>query len=75
MGGAVTTGGWLGGVVGWSGWLWPQPAAARLATNRAVAMVRMGRMMLIPSDSGNAVESHTHVGDRGGTFSLWHCLP
>jgi hypothetical protein len=44
----VTTGGWLGGVVGWSGWLVPQPAVARLATRRAVAMVRMGRMMVIP---------------------------
>jgi hypothetical protein len=45
----VTTGGWLvGAVVGWSGWLVPQPAVARLATSRAVAMVRMGRMMLIP---------------------------
>ena len=56
VGAVVTTEGWLGGLVGWSGWLRPQPAAARLATSRAVAMVRMGRMLII-SRSRNVVES------------------
>src|SRR6266545_6328684 len=47
-GGAVTAGGWLVAVSRWSGWLLAQPATARLATSRAVAIDRMGRMVLIP---------------------------
>ena len=47
VGGAVTTGGWLDGVALWSGWLRPQAATVRLATSRAAATVRVGRMVLI----------------------------
>jgi hypothetical protein len=46
VGAVVTTGGWLGGVVGWSGWLRPQPATARPAMRRAVAIELMGRIQV-----------------------------
>src|SRR5215212_509139 len=45
---AVAAGGSLVGEVLWSGWLRAQPATARLAISRAVAMARMGRMVVIP---------------------------
>src|SRR6266540_2892498 len=51
-GAAVVTAGLLPGVALWSAWLARQPVRARLASSRAVAMVRMGRMMLIPFGSG-----------------------
>src|SRR6266508_2324554 len=47
-GGAVAAGGTLVGVALWSGWLRAQPATATLATRSAVAIARMGRMMVIP---------------------------
>ena len=54
--GAVAIGGWLGGEAFSSGWLRPQPVTARLATSRAVARDRMGRMMVIPFVGSRSME-------------------
>jgi hypothetical protein len=55
-GGAVAIGGWLGCEALSSGWLRPQPVTARLATSRAVARDRMGRMMVIPFVGSGGME-------------------
>src|SRR5918994_944273 len=46
MGAAVVAGGALAGVAAWSAWLVRQPVRATLVSSRAMAMVRMGRMVL-----------------------------
>src|SRR5512133_2668956 len=60
-GGAVAAGGPLVGEALWSGWLRAQPARARLATSRAAAMARMGRMVVIPFGLRDGVESHAVI--------------
>src|SRR5512132_4158899 len=47
-GAVVVAAGWSAAGAGGSGWLRLQAARARLAMSRAVAMVRMGRMVVIP---------------------------
>src|SRR5215216_8161202 len=51
-GAAVVAGGALPGVAAWSAWLVRQPVRARLVSSRAVAMVRVGRTVLISFGSG-----------------------
>src|SRR5512132_763588 len=51
-GAAVVAGGAFPGVAAWSVWLVRQPVRATLVSSRAVAMVGMGRMLLISFGSG-----------------------
>jgi hypothetical protein len=51
-GAAVAAGGCWAGVPAWSAWLVRQLARAILASSRAGAMARIGRMMLIPLGAG-----------------------
>jgi hypothetical protein len=65
VGAAVAADGGVAGVAGSLAWLVRQPVRATLVSSRAVAMVRMGRMVLISLSGSGADRS------AGGQLESW----